>query len=60
MFKDYLNLIDIDLSLFDTRDVNNLEKISRDCNNLTNLDLLSSFSTNNIVNMSRTFSNCKI
>ena len=43
MFKDCLNLIDIDLSLFDTSDVNNKEEMFSGCNNLTNLDLSSFF-----------------
>ena len=51
------NIIDIDLSSFDTKNVTNMSYMFYNCSNLTNIDL-SSFDTKNVTNMSYMFSYC--
>ena len=57
MFYDCSNLSNLDLSSFDTSNVNNMSHMFDKCYNLTNLDL-SSFDTKNVTNMSYMFSVC--
>ena len=57
MFYGCSNLINIDLSSFDTSNVNNMSHMFDKCYNLTNLDL-SSFDTKNVTDMSFMFSVC--
>jgi len=51
------NIIDIDLSSFDTKNVNNMSWMFCDCSDLTNLNL-SSFDTKNVTDMSHMFYGC--
>jgi len=57
MFFGCSNLTNIDLSSFDTKNVNNMSAMFSNCSNLTNIDL-SSFDTKNVNNMSHMFSWC--
>ena len=52
------NIIDIDLSFFDTKNVTDMSYMFCDCFKLTNLNL-SSFDTKNVTNMSHMFYDCK-
>ena len=47
----------MDISNFDTRNVENMESLFDECRSLTSLDL-SKFNTNNVVNMNYIFANC--
>ena len=58
MFKDCYTIKNIDLSLLDTSDVNNMEEMFSGCINLTNICLSPIFNTKNVVNMSKMFRNC--
>ena len=51
------NIIDIDLSSFDTKNVTNMSWMFCGCSNLTNLNL-SSFNTKNVTNMKEMFRGC--
>ena len=57
MFSDCHKITNIDLSLFKTQNVINMEKMFHNCYNLLNIDL-SSFDTKNVINMEDMFSNC--
>ena len=51
MFSNCESLISIDLSKFNTQNINNMSYMFSGCNSLTNIDL-SKFNTQNINNMS--------
>ena len=57
MFCGCSNIISIDLSCFDTKNVTNMSNMFDKCYNLTKIDL-SSFNTENVSNMSYMFSVC--
>ena len=57
MFYDCSNLINIDLSLFNTKNITNMSQIFSGCSNLKNIDL-SSFNTKSVINMFGMFSGC--
>ena len=59
MFKDCCNIITIDLSLLDTSDVKSMEEMFSGCINLTKIRLSPIFQTENVLNMSKMFRNCK-
>ena len=54
MFFYCKNIIDIDLSSFDTKNVTNMSHMFRQCDNLTNINL-SNFDTKNVTNMAFMF-----
>ena len=58
MFYNCENIIDINLSSFDTRDVTDMSYMFYGCKKITNLDL-SSFDTKNVTNMKSMFEGCK-
>ena len=58
MFSGCENLINIDLTSFDTSIVTDMSEMFRACSNLTNLDL-SSFNTLNVTDMNKMFNGCK-
>ena len=58
MFYECYNLINIDLSSFDTENVTNMKCMFSKCKNLENIDL-SSFDTKNVIDMSEMFNECK-
>ena len=58
MFCDCKNILDLDLSSFDTKNATNMSYMFYNCKNLTNLNL-SSFVTTNATNMSCMFSHCE-
>ena len=58
MFINCKNIIDINLSKFDTKNVTDMERMFQNCINLKSLDL-SSFDTKNVNNMKQMFSRCK-
>ena len=51
------NMINVDLSLFSTKDATNMEYMFNECSNLTKIDL-SSFNTLNVTNMISLFRGC--
>ena len=57
LFYDCRNILKIDLSSFNTKNVTNMSYMFYGCSNLTNIDL-SSFDTKNVINMSNMFSGC--
>lgn len=57
MFKDCQNLIEINLSNFNTEEVTNMSYMFHNCKNLSNIDL-SNINTENVTNMSHMFHNC--
>ena len=57
MFYKCVNIINIDLSLFNAQNVTNVSYMFYDCGRLTNLDL-SSFNSQNVTNISRMFQYC--
>ena len=57
MFYNCKNLIYIDLSSFETKNVTNMEYMFSGCSNLTDIDL-SSFNTKTVINMNCMFSDC--
>ena len=57
MFNGCSNLINLDLSHFDTSKVTNMQGMFNVCRNLTSLDL-SGFDTSNVTRMYNMFSNC--
>ena len=57
MFLGCKNIIEINLSKFKTKYINNMCNMFRDCNNLSNIDL-SSFDTKNVTNMGCMFYGC--
>ena len=57
MFSNCKNLIVIDLSHFNTKEVANMDYMFSDCINLTRIDF-SNFNTENVVNMAYMFYNC--
>ena len=57
MFLGCKNIIDINLSSFDTKKTKNMASMFDGCNNLTNLDL-SNFDTKNVANMNAMFYGC--
>ena len=57
MFYDCKNIIDIDLSSFNTKNANDMRSMFAHCSKITNLNL-SSFNTENVTNMSCMFSYC--
>lgn len=57
MFRYDSNLIDVNLSSFDTSNVVNMQGMFSDCSHLTYLDL-SGFNTSNVTDMSEMFLNC--
>ena len=57
MFLGCKNIIDINLSKFETKYINNICAIFRDCNNLTSIDL-SRFDTKNVKNMNAMLYGC--
>ena len=57
MFSDCNNIIDIDLSTFDTTQVTKMGGMFCGCNKLKNLDL-SSFDTKNVIHMEGMFARC--
>ena len=58
LFYDCLNIIDIDLSSFDTKNVSNMSYMFSYCENLENINL-SFFSTKNVTDMKFMFSFCE-
>ena len=58
MFLGCKNIIEIDLTYFETFNINNMCAMFRNCINLTNINL-SSFNTKNVTNMNAMFSGCK-
>ena len=57
MFKNCENIVNIDLSSFDTKNVIDMSEMFSGCSGLENIDL-SSFDTKNVTNMSNMFSGC--
>ena len=57
MFYECKNIIDIDLSSFETKNVTNMSQMFRECENLTNINL-SNFDTQNVTNMKFMFGYC--
>ena len=57
MFFGCSNIINIDLSVFDTKNVSDMSYMFYECNNLTNIDLIS-FDTRNVNNMRGMFFKC--
>ena len=57
MFYGCLSLKEINLSNFNTNNVNNMGGMFWGCSSLKEINL-SSFNTNNVINMSRMFSGC--
>ena len=57
MFHGCYNIINMDLSNFDTKNVTNMKYMFSGCNNLKNIDL-SNFITDNVTNMSYMLYNC--
>ena len=57
MFQGCKNIIDIDLSKFETSYINNMGGMFRGCKNLTNINL-SSFNTKNVTKMNCMFHDC--
>ena len=53
------NLIKLDFTNFDTKQVTNMSSLFENCESLTNLDL-TNFKTKNVFNMSYMFSDCKL
>ena len=53
------NLIKLDFTNFDTKQVTNMSSLFQNCGSLTNLDL-TNFKTKNVFNMSYMFSGCKL
>ena len=58
MFSSCESLIKIDLSNFNTLNINNMIGMFRECKSLTNIDL-SNFNTQNVTNMSEMFYRCE-
>ena len=58
MFSDCNSLINLNLSNFNTQNVNNMSYMFSDCNSLTNLNL-SNFNTQNVTDMACMFFGCK-
>ena len=58
MFNGCNELINIDLSNFNTQNVNNMCCMFRGCSSLTNI-ILSNLKTNNVTNMSCMFFGCE-
>ena len=58
MFFNCRNIIDIDLSSFDTKNVTNMNCMFRECENLENINL-SNFDTRNVTDMKFMFGECK-
>ena len=57
MFYDCKNIVQIDMSAFNTKNANDMRSMFGHCSNLISLDL-SSFNTENVTNMSCMFSYC--
>jgi len=57
LFYECRNIINIDLSSFDTKNVTDMSSMFSGCSNLTNINL-SSFDTKNVTDMSSMFSGC--
>jgi len=57
MFYGCKNIINIDLSFFNSKNINNMSYIFYDCINLEKINL-SSFDTKNVTNMESMFDNC--
>ena len=57
MFSGCKNIINIDLSSFNSKDITNMSFMFYDCVNLEKIDL-SSFDTKNVTNMESMFDNC--
>ena len=57
MFKNCKNIVNIDLSSFDTKNVIDMSEMFSGCSGLVNIDL-SSFDTKNVTNISYMFSGC--
>jgi len=57
MFKECMNIIEIDLSCFDTKTVTDMNMMFCRCDNLKEIDL-SNFNTENVINMDSMFSEC--
>ena len=57
MFLGCKNIIRIDLSRFNSKNVTNISAMFRDCTNLINVNL-SNFDTKNVTNMNSLFNNC--
>ena len=58
LFSNFTELEEIDLSFFDTSNVENMSGLFYTCSKLNNLDL-SNFDTSNVKNMSYMFRNCR-
>ena len=58
MFWSCKNIINIDLSSFNTKNVTNMHAIFASCKNLKNINL-SSFNTKNVISMDYMFTGCK-
>ena len=58
MFHNCDNIIEINLSKFNTKNITNMRGMFRGCRNLESLDL-SSFDTKNVTNMSQMFAECR-
>ena len=58
MFCGCSNLINLDLSNFNTQNVTNMSRMFKGCNSLTNINL-SNFNTKNVTIMNCMFSDCK-
>ena len=58
MFYECRNIIEIDFSSFDTKNVINMSQMFRECQNLTKINL-SNFDTQNVTNMKFMFAYCK-
>ena len=57
MFNNCFNLINLDISNFNTKNVNNMSLMFSNCYNLINLDI-NNFNTENVKDMSYMFNNC--
>ena len=58
MFKDCINILEINFIKFDTKNVTNMSHMFDNCKSLKNLDI-TNFDTKNINDMSHMFSNCE-
>ena len=58
LFSNCKNLINIDLSSFDTKNVTDMSEMFKDCRNLNNINL-TSFDTKNVTNMREMFYYCE-
>lgn len=57
MFSDYLNIITLDMTGFDTSNVTSMNRMFQNCSNITSLDL-SGFDTSKVTDMCCMFAGC--